>query len=180
MPLSLFDWAHLAALAAMLLAAMWVDTATRRIPNTLVLSGALTAIGLSLAPQGIGLTSALAGGMVGFLAFLALYLLGALGAGDVKLAAATGLFVGHPDMLLVTVLILLAGGLLSLTWAVFSGQLGQSLNNLRSGLTYVWRRRLYGLSAQRKAFPLGAKRIPYALAIGAGTAVYVLKVSPFS
>ena len=57
MPLSLFDWTHLAALAAMLLAAMWHDTATRRIPNTLVLWGGLTAIGLSLSPHGIGLGS---------------------------------------------------------------------------------------------------------------------------
>jgi hypothetical protein len=64
MPLSLFDWTHLAALAAMLLAAMWHDTATRRIPNTLVLWGSLTAIGLSLSPHGIGLGSALAGGLV--------------------------------------------------------------------------------------------------------------------
>ena len=60
MPLSLFDWTHLAALAAMLLAAMWHDTATRRIPNTLVLWGSLTAIGLSLSPHGIGLGSAIA------------------------------------------------------------------------------------------------------------------------
>ena len=180
MPLSLFDWTHLAALAAMLLAAMWHDTATRRIPNALVLSGSLTAIGLSLSPHGIGLGSALAGGMVGFLGFLVLYLLRALGAGDVKLATATGLFVGHPDMLWVSVLILLAGGLLSITWAVFSGQLVQTLNNLSRGLTHVWRRRPYGQSAQRTTFPLSATRMPYALAIGAGTAVHVLKLSPFS
>jgi hypothetical protein len=39
MPLSLFDWTHLAALAAMLLAAMWHATASRRIPHTVVLWG---------------------------------------------------------------------------------------------------------------------------------------------
>ena len=61
MPLSLFDWTHLVALAAMLVAASWHDTVTRRIPNTLVLWGSLTAIGLSLSPHGIGLGSALGG-----------------------------------------------------------------------------------------------------------------------
>jgi hypothetical protein len=47
-------------------------------------------------------------------------------------------------------------------------------------LTHVWRRRPYGQSAQRTTFPLSATRMPYALAIGAGTAVHVLKLSPFS
>ena len=180
MPLSLFDWTHLAALAAMLLAAMWHDTATRRIPNTLVLWGSLTAIGLSLSSHGIGLGSALAGGLVGFLGFLVFYLLRAVGAGDVKLAAATGLFVGYPDMLWVNLLILLAGGLLSIAWALFSGQLGQTLHNLSTGFTQLWLSRQHGPSAERTAFPVGATRLPYALAIGAGTAVHVLKLWPFS
>lgn len=180
MPLILFDWTHLAALAAMLLAAMWHDTATRRIPNTLVLWGSLTAIGLSLSPHGIGLGSALAGGLVGFLGFLVFYLLRAVGAGDVKLAAATGLFVGHPDMLWVNLLILLAGGLLAIAWALFSGQLGQTLNNLSSGFTQFWLSRQHGPGAERTAFPVSATRMPYALAIAAGTAVHVLQLWPFS
>ena len=180
MPLSPFDWTHLAALAAMLLAAMWHDTATRRIPNTLVLWGSLTAIGLSLSPHGIGLGSALAGGLVGFMGFLVFYLLRAVGAGDVKLAAATGLFLGHPDMLWVNLLILLAGGLLSIAWALFSGQLGQTLNNLNIGFTQLWMSRQHGQIAEQSAFPVGATRMPYALAIGAGTALHVLKLWPFS
>ncbi len=180
MRLSLFDWTHLTALAAMLLAAMWCDTTTRRIPNTLVLWGSLTAIGLSLSPHGIGLGSALAGGVIGFLGFLVFYLLGAVGAGDVKLAAATGLFLGHPDMLWVNLLILLAGGLLSIAWAVFSGQLGQTLNNLSTGFTQLWLSRQHGPNAERMAFPVGATRLPYALAIGSGTAMHVLKLWPFS
>ena len=35
MPLSLFDWTHLAALAAMLLAAMWHDATMRRIEKAI-------------------------------------------------------------------------------------------------------------------------------------------------
>jgi prepilin peptidase CpaA len=180
MPLSLFDWTHLAALAAMLLAAMWHDTATRRIPNTLVLWGSLTAIGLSLSPHGIGLGSAIAGGLVGFLGFLVFYLIRAVGAGDVKLAAATGLFVGYPDMLWVNLLILLAGGVLSITWAVFSRQLGQTWGNLSTGFTQLWLRRSHGPSAELAPFPVSATRIPYALAIAAGTAVHVLHLPSFS
>ena len=180
MPFSLFDWTHLAAMAAMLLAAIWHDTASRRIPDTVVLWGGLTALGLSLSPHGIGMGSARAGGMVGFWGFWVLYLMRTVGAGDVKLAAATGLFVGYPDMLWVNLLILLAGGLLSITWALLSGQLGQTLHNLSTGLTQLWLRRQHGPSAERTAFPVGTTRLPYALAIGAGTAVHVLKLWPFS
>ena len=117
---------------------------------------------------------------MGFLGFLVFYLLRAVGAGDVKLAAATGLFVGHPDMLWVNLLILLAGGLLSIAWALSSGQLGQTLNNLSTGFTQLWLKRQHGSGAERMAFPVGATRMPYALAIGAGTALHVLKLWPFS
>lgn len=174
MPLSLFDWTHLVALAAMLLAAMWHDTAKRRIPNTLLLWGSLTALGLSLSPHGIGWGSALTGGMVGFLGFLIFYLLRAVGAGDVKLAGATGLFVGHPDMLWVNLLILLAGGVLSLIWALFTGQLNATLQNLQSGLTQIWLNRQHGRVGETRAFPVGRTRMPYAIAIGLGTAWHVV------
>ncbi len=178
MTFSLFDWTHLAALAAMLLAAMWHDATMRRIPNTLVLWGSLTALGLSVSPHGIGLGSAIAGGMVGFLGFLVLYLLRAVGAGDVKLAGATGLFVGHPDLLWVNLLILLAGGLLSITWALLTSQLGSVLQNLKTGLTQIWLNRQHGQLTNPQAFPVGRTRLPYAVAIGAGTAIHVLNTWP--
>lgn len=178
MPLSLFDWTHLAALAAMLLAAAWHDTAERRIPNTLVLWGSLTALGLSLSPHGIGLGSALAGGMVGFMGFLIFYLLRTVGAGDVKLAGATGLFVGHPDMLWVNLLILLAGGALALVWAVWTGRLIATFQNLQTGLSQIWLNRQHGRTGQARAFPIGQARMPYAIAIGMGTAWHVVNTWP--
>ena len=175
MPLSLFDWTHLAALAAMLLAAMWHDTATRRIPNTLVLWGSLTAIGLSLSPHGIGLGSSLAGGLVGFLGFLVFYLLRAVGAGDVKLAAATGLFVGHPDMWWVNLLVLLAGGAMALTWAICTAQLGTVVHHLQSGMRERWlKRHDVDMDTTSNPFPLSSTRLPYAVAIGLGTGLHLL------
>lgn len=178
MPLSLFDWTHLAALAAMLLVAMWQDAAMRRIPNTLVLWGSLTALGLSLSPYGIGLGSAIAGGMVGFFGFLVLYLLRAVGAGDVKLAGATGLFLGYPNMLWVNLLILLSGGVLSIGWALITSQLGSVLQNLKTGWTQIWLNHQHGHLATPTPLPVGRTRMPYAIAIGAGTAVHLLNTWP--
>jgi prepilin peptidase CpaA len=178
MPLSVFDWTHLAALAAMLLAAMWHDATMRRIPNPLVLWGSLTALGLSVSPHGIGLGSAIVGGMVGFFGFGVMYLLRTVGAGDVKLAGATGFFVGHPDMLWVNLLILLTGGVLSITWALFTSQLGSTLRNLKSGLTQIWLNRYHSPQGIPTPFPVGHTRLPYAVAIAAGTAVHVLSTWP--
>lgn len=178
MPFSLFDWTHLAALAAMLLVAMWQDAAMRRIPNTLVLWGSLTALGLSVSPHGIGLGSAIAGGMVGFFGFLLLYLLRGVGAGDMKLAGATGLFLGYPNMLWVNLLILLSGGVLSIGWALITSQLGSVLQNLKTGLAQIWLNRQHGHLATPTALPVGRTRVPYAIAIGAGTAVHLLNTWP--
>jgi prepilin peptidase CpaA len=178
MPISFFDWTQLTALAVMLGAAIWHDAWARRIPNALVLWGAATALGLSLSPHGIGLGSALAGGMVGFLGFWVLYLFRMVGAGDVKLAAATGMFVGHPDMLWVNLLILAAGGVLAMVWALSTGQLGTVLRNLRSGLLMWWLNRQHGTVGHTTAFPVSRTRMPYAVAIGMGTALHVFNTWP--
>lgn len=171
--MTLFDAFSLTALAVMLGSAIWHDAIARRIPNALVLWGAATALGLSLSPNSIGLGSALAGGMVGFLGFWVLYLLRMVGAGDVKLAAATGLFVGHPDMLWVNLLILAAGGALSMVWALSTGQLGTVLRNLQSGLLMWWLNRQHGATGHPTTFPISRTRMPYAIAIGMGTALHV-------
>ncbi len=174
MPFSLFDWTHLAALSTMLLVAMWQDAAMRRIPNTLMLWGSLTALGLSVSPHGIGLGSAIAGGMVGFFGFWVLYLLRGVGAGDVKLAGATGLFLGYPNMLWVNLLILLSGGILSISWALLTSQLGSVLQNLKTGWTQIWLHRQHGPLVTSTALPVGRTRMPYAIAIGVGTAIHLL------
>lgn len=179
MPIPLFDAFSLAALATMLLTAMWFDAVARRIPNTLVLWGTVAALGLSLSPNGIGLGSALTGGMVGFLGFWVLYLLRMVGAGDVKLAAATGFFMGHPDMLWVTLLILVTGGVLSVVWALCTGQLRVVLRNITTGLLLLWLNRQHGGSSSPPALPLSRTRMPYALAIGIGTAVHVVNTWPW-
>jgi prepilin peptidase CpaA len=170
---TVFDCAHLLALGFMLVACMWYDANQRRIPNMLVLWGSLTALGLSLSTLGIGLNLALAGGMVGFFIFGVLYRLGMVGAGDVKLVGATGFFLGYPDMFRVALFIFLAGGILSLTWAWCTGKLSQSVQNLHNGASLAWQRP-QAQARRRFYLRVGSTRVPYALAIGAGTAIHVL------
>src|SRR5471032_315693 len=118
-------------LCTLLALAVWNDLRTRRIPNWLVFSGALLGLtlnaalpagaGLFIAPQGaIGLLWALAGLALGLLLLLPMYMLRALGAGDVKLMAMLGAFVGPLAIAGIVVLTLLAGGVLALLVALCS------------------------------------------------------------
>lgn len=160
------------ALSVLLVLAIWHDWRMRKIPNTLVLWGGLTALCLSLTPRGIGLNAALLGGMTGFLVFLLLYLFKMVGAGDVKLIAAVGLFVGWPDMANVCVAILLAGGLLAIGWGLWSSNMATVLKNLRAGLMQYIGTGQWPSFGQPLVHQVTSERVPYALAIGLGTVAY--------
>src|SRR5574341_698982 len=83
-----------AALAA--IGAVW-DVASGRIPNLVSYGGILAGIALRGALFGWrGLATALAGGAIGGGLFFLLYVIRGMGAGDVKLMAAVGCFVGAP------------------------------------------------------------------------------------
>lgn len=94
------------------------DLAWRRVPNVLVLAGLLLALALHWRLGGAAalLGQALAGGAVGLLLFLPMYALGGMAAGDVKLLAMAGSFVGPAQALQLGVLSALAGGVLALCW----------------------------------------------------------------
>ena len=71
------------------------DLKTRRIPNFLTLGGVLGGLGFQLGYHGLpGLLDGLAGLGLGFGLLLGPYLLGGLGAGDVKASAALGAWLG--------------------------------------------------------------------------------------
>jgi len=162
------------ALSVLLSLAIWHDWRMRKIPNTLVLWGALTALGLSLTPRGIGIDAALLGGMTGFLVFLLLYLFRMVGAGDVKLIAAVGLFVGWPDMANVCVAILLAGGVLSIAWGLWTSRMTLVLKNLQAGFMQTILAGQWPSFGQPLINQVTTERVPYALAVGLGTAAYYM------
>jgi prepilin peptidase CpaA len=114
--LSIWYAIGISALGLMLLAAAWTDVKSRRIPNSIVLWGAGAALVWALSPAGVGLALSLLGGMVAFLTFLVLYGWGWVGAGDVKLAGATGLYFSPSHALMLCLTILIAGGVVALMW----------------------------------------------------------------
>jgi prepilin peptidase CpaA len=149
--LSVWNWTTLSCL---LLLAVWQDLAHRRIPNPLLLCTASAALVLAAMPQGTGLVSALAAALVAGGAFVPLYLLGQMGAGDIKLMATAGLLVGMPRALALCLSVAMAGGLLALGWA--------------------WHTRRPAPASARIA-----NRMPYAVAVALGSAWHGLLTLPF-
>jgi prepilin peptidase CpaA len=102
-------------LSVMVVIAGVYDIRFRRIPNWLVLTGLLLGLALNaLLYQGAGLLLSGKGLGLAFLIYFPLYLLRAMGAGDVKLMGAIGAIVGPADWFG----IFLIGGLLGGIWAV--------------------------------------------------------------
>jgi prepilin peptidase CpaA len=170
----------LLVLTTLLLLAIWKDIEKRQIPNALVLWGVITALVLSISPRGLGLYSALAGGVAGFLVFFVLYLFKTVGAGDVKLMAAVGLLFGWPEILKVCMMILLAGGLLALAWAIGTSRSSEVLKNIYSGLMNLIRAGQIPQFGQPLMNHVSRERVPYALAVGMGTAAHISKAWYFN
>ena len=179
--------AVLAMLTVFLLAAAWCDMRRQRIPNALVFSGALLALLLHTLlpagdgflaglPGGLGFWSALAGLACGLLALLPLYLLRAMGAGDVKLLAMTGAFLGPVQIWGALFATVLAGGALALLVALRQGVLRSVLGNVRLMLwMFTLKASGMGAALPEVAATVGtAARLPYGVAIAAGSIAYLV------
>lgn len=94
--------------------AVWTDIKRFRIPNLVTTGGAALGMLLHTWHAGAdGLTISLAGLAVGLCAFLPLYVIGGVAAGDVKLMAAVGSFLGPIITLVAVLCTLMCGGLLA-------------------------------------------------------------------
>ena len=172
-------------LCALLLAAAWADVRSRRIPNRLVLAGALLGLLLNgVMPQGYGFVSALPGALgfwkalaglgLGFALLLPMYMVRAMGAGDVKLMAMVGAFLG-PNAIIGTVLVtFIVGGVLTMAVVLRSGTFGLLMTNLRIMLlgSLIKTTVLHEVPTVDAA-PVSAGKMPYGVAIAVGTFIYI-------
>jgi prepilin peptidase CpaA len=105
-----------------------VDLKTRRIPNEL--TAAMTGIGFGLgaSAQGeVSMLASLAGFALGLMFMMPGYVMGATGAGDVKLMGAIGALVGPAMVLTAFLCTSLAGGVLALVVAAQRQRLAQTV-----------------------------------------------------
>ena len=143
--------------------ALVTDVRTRRIPNWL--TGAIAAAGFGLAAGGgsVTLVSAVLGVFAGLLLMMPGRLIGATGAGDVKLMAAIGAVVGPHLILRVFLYTAVAGGLFALAVATRRGLLMATLDGTRRLVTAPVE------ASQTIRSPSRANRFAYGPAIAVGT-----------
>jgi len=146
-----------------------MDLHTRRVPNWLTLG--ITALGLTLAAGHLtdrSIAAALGGFAVGLLVMLPGHIVGATGAGDVKLFAAVGTLLGPAGIAVAFVYTALFGGLLALTVAVFRGRLNHTLQETATLVVTG------GANVAQIERPSADNRFAYAPAIALGALVAAL------
>ncbi len=163
-----------------LLIAVWIswgDLKTRRIPNYLTFSAALAGLACNLALSGWhGLVDGFLGLLLGFGFLILPYILGGMGAGDVKALAALGAWLGPTGTLYLFCYMGVAGGLMSLAVMIWHGILWQKIRRVWTfllNLILSWGSRTTEIKTQApaKEAPVG---IPYGVAMALGMAVLVV------
>jgi prepilin peptidase CpaA len=157
------------ALAAGVVGATVIDLRTRRIPN--LLTAAIAAVGIGIAAAGLNVVSvgaAALGLVVGLALMLPGHILGATGAGDVKLMAAVGSLMGPTLVVKAVLFTLIAGGVLAVAVA---------LRRRRLALTLAGTARLMAAPSGARtelAMAPAASRFAYAPAIALGSMIAAL------
>ncbi|HEV8396593.1 MAG TPA: A24 family peptidase [Vicinamibacterales bacterium] len=152
-------------------AACATDLHSRRIPNWLTFGATALALAVHVAVDGrAGAQVAMGGWVTGLFLFMPLFLLGGMGAGDVKLLAALGAWLGAPDTVWLAIYASMAGGVIAAVLALRSGYLRTALQNI-GGLARFWW--LFGVRPM-PAMTLeqgSAPRLAYAVPMFLGTLV---------
>ena len=172
-------------LAVLLLLATREDIRSHRIPNRLVLTGVVLGVALnglllggsgfnSLTPGGLGWLAALKGLVLGLAVLLPIYLLRAMGAGDVKLMGMVGAFLGAGDLIGALIATLIAGGVIALLAALWNRQFMNLLLNIRGLLFGGLLKMSTGQPPLMNDMPLSVGQLPYAVAITTGTLGYLV------
>jgi prepilin peptidase CpaA len=144
------------------------------VPNWLTLSLAVAGVAAAVVRPDLSLGGSVSGLGIGLAIPFVLFALGMLGAGDAKLLAAIGAWMGPVGIIWVMLLSGVAGGLLALATAATQGQLRPALRNVAFvGVSLLTTRRTNWISATEAAKSEESEKrvtLPYALAIFVGLA----------
>ena len=147
------------------------DLRSRRIPNVLTFGGALLGVAFHLATSGwSGGMASIGGWVVGILLFLPFFALRGMGAGDVKLLAALGAWLGPMQVVWLALFTSIAGGVIAIAVAASRGYLRQLFRNFSDML-------LFWYVAGPKPVPeqtletSASPRLAYAIPIFVGTVI---------
>jgi len=164
-------------MSIILLAAATTDLRSCRVPNWLTVSAMVMGLSGHVVNNGLaGMIFSLEGLGLGLMLFLVFYVIGGMGAGDVKLLAAVGSFIGPEAVLSAGIMAMLLGGLYAIAIMI-------SLYGLRAGMKQIGTLLTYCMlvpGSPRTLTPAKAQpRLRYALVIGLGTLMSQWMGAPF-
>ena len=160
---------HESLAVAVALAASGFDLRSRRIPNALTLGGALAGLIAAAITTGVGgVGSSASGWALATVMWLPLYALGGMGAGDVKLMAAIGAWVGPLIVFYASLYAAVAGAMVAAGMVIAQGCARQTYFNIHLLLAH-WRVAGFAPHAQLTLDAGASPRLAYAVPILIGT-----------
>jgi prepilin peptidase CpaA len=177
LPARLFASPNDAALVVLLAAAAAIDWRTHRVPNWLTVGGMAFGLLYNAAVHGLvsGLLPALAGLAAGLALLLPLYALRIMGAGDVKLMAMVGAFLGISQISQVVLCTFIAGGIAALVFAIWH----RAVRRMTANVADIAQSMAFAAIVGVRPTPELSRRpsigkLPYAVSIAAGTIGWLL------
>ena len=161
------------------------DLKERRIPNTITFTGIMLGILINLmAEGGAGLMRAILGLFAGLAIFFLPFVMGGMGAGDVKLMGAIGALMGWEFSLMTALYSAIVGGVMVLVHLLYTGKLRETLKKMLYSLIVLLLQFASRLGYNETVYKVHEKfskngndhkkvYIPYGVAI-AGGAILVL------
>ena len=118
--------------AVVLVVAAVIDGRALKVPNWLTFPFALLGLVAAVRPGGLGLMVAGQGLLLGLALLLPLYAVGGMGAGDVKLLAGVGAWIGPALVWESFIATAIVGAVMAIGMMVWSGRLGDHLARMRA------------------------------------------------
>lgn len=155
-------------LLGVLALSVWFDVSEQRIPNWITAGGLVASLVLRVLVGPEALWVGVLGGAAGFSLGILLFAAGAMGAGDGKLLATVGAFMGLDAFLRCLPLVGAFGGLLALVVTARNGTLIPTLLRFRELAVYFV---TVGRLGERRTLAMpGSVTVPYGVAVAAGAA----------
>ena len=154
------------------------DYRTFKIPNWLTASGIVFALIYNTAVpfyRDHGFLWALGGLVIGFLAMLPCYAIRVMGAGDVKLMAMVGAFLGVSDVISAILYSLIVGGIAAIGFALMNKVFIRMLGNVKSAAQMMMMSAIGGFKPDLRIEPgKSVGKLPYGICIAIGTTIFVV------
>ena len=167
-----------AVLFILLVIASIFDYRIYKIPNCLTVGGmGFALIYSAVAPfnRDHGFLWAMGGLAIGFFTMLPCYAIRVMGAGDVKLMAMVGAFLGVTDTLFAMLYSLIIGGVAAIGFALVNKVMSRLIVNVKSAAQLMMLSAMGGFKPDMHIEPgTSVGKLPYGICIGSGTIIFIV------